>query len=411
MFLLKATYAGISTLRPETRPFILARGGYAGLQRYAALWTGDNASSWDFLRINLPQVLNIGLSGVPISGSDVGGFATGPIPDGTTAPTVVRDGRIIGGVTDPELFVRWMQLGSFLPWFRNHYLGYDKEYQEVYAYGEPVTGICRRFIERRYRMLQLYYDAMYEWTRTGLPIARALFLNDPEDPAVYQHLDDQFFVGKDILVAPILFPAGPYGAPAVRDIYLPAGDGWFVFRDEQAKLDPPIPGGQVLRGVESALDEVPVYVREGAILPMRSRLEQYVGELSDNPLDIHFYPGADGDHLLYQDDGISTRAATEDAFRTTRISRRAVAGGTSIRVQRLHDGYTPPEAFYCLRLLGSAAPTSVTVGGTGLTAVASVNALDDAPEDACLWDERLASIVVKVFDRAPDVNVTVLSEA
>ena len=251
MFLLKATYAGISTLRPETRPFILARGGYAGLQRYAALWTGDNASSWDFLRINLPQVLNLGLSGVPISGSDVGGFATGPIPDGTTAPSVVRDGRVIGGVTDPELFVRWMQLGSFLPWFRNHYLGYDKEYQEVYAYGEPVTSICRRFIELRYRMLQLYYDAMYEWTRTGMPIARALFLNDPEDPAVYQHLDDQFFVGKDILVAPILFPARPDGAPAVRDVYLPAGNGWFVFRDGKAKLDPPIPGGQILRGVES----------------------------------------------------------------------------------------------------------------------------------------------------------------
>jgi alpha-glucosidase len=411
MFLLKATHAGVTALRPETRPFILARGGYAGLQRYAALWTGDNASSWDFLRISLPQVLNLGLSGVPISGSDIGGFATGPIPDGTTAPAVVRSGRMIGGVTDPQLFVRWMQLGSFLPWFRNHYLGYDKEYQEVYAHGEPVAGICRRFIELRYRMLQLYYDAMYEWARTGLPIARALFLNDPEDPEIYQHLDDQFFAGKDFLIAPILFPAGPDGAPAVRDVYLPAGNGWFVFRDGQAKLDPPIPGGQLLRGVESALDEVPIYVREGAIVPMRSRLEQYVGELPHNPLDIHFYPGPDGDHLLYQDDGISTRAAREDAFRTTRISRRAMDRSTSIRVQRVHDGYTPSEPFYCLRLLGSAAPTSVTVGGgTGLTAVTSIKALDDAPEDAYLWDERRASIVVKVFDRVPDVSVTVLSE-
>ena len=348
---------------------------------------------------------------MPISGSDVGGFATGPIPEGTTAPSVVRDGRVIGGVTNPELFVRWMQLGSFLPWFRNHYLGYDKEYQEVYAYGEPVAGICRRFVELRYRMLQLYYDAMYESARTGLPIVRALFLNDPEDPAVYQHLDDEFFVGKDILVAPILFPACPDGAPAVRDVYLPAGNGWFVFRDGKANLDPPIPGGQVLRGVESTLDEVPVYVREGAILPMRSRLEQYVGELPDNPLDIHFYPGPDGDHLLYQDDGISTRAATENAFRMTRISRRTAAGGTSIRVQRLHDGYTPPEPFNCLRLLRSAAPKSVTVNGMGLIAVASVKALEDAPADTYLWDERLASIVVKVFDRASDVNVNVLSEA
>ena len=80
---------------------------------------------------------------------------------------------VIGGVTDPELFVRWMQAGSFLPWFRNHYLGYDKDYQEVSAYGEPVTSICRCDIELRYRMLQVYYDAMYEWTQTGMPIARA----------------------------------------------------------------------------------------------------------------------------------------------------------------------------------------------------------------------------------------------
>ncbi len=85
MFLLQATDEGMRALRPERRPFILARGGYAGLQRYAALWTGDNASSWDFLRINIPQVLNLGLSGVPISGADVGGFATGPISEGTTS--------------------------------------------------------------------------------------------------------------------------------------------------------------------------------------------------------------------------------------------------------------------------------------------------------------------------------------
>ena len=80
----------------------------------------------DFLRITIPQVLNLGLSGVSISGSDVGGFATGPVPDGTTAPSVVRDGQVVGGITETELFVRWMQAGSFLPWFRNHYLGYDK---------------------------------------------------------------------------------------------------------------------------------------------------------------------------------------------------------------------------------------------------------------------------------------------
>lgn len=409
MFLLQATYHGLSALRPEIRPFILARGGYAGLQRYAALWTGDNASSWDFLRINLPQVLNLGLSGVPISGADVGGFATGPILNGTTTSSTVRDGRVIGGITDPELFVRWMQLGSFLPWFRNHYIGYDKEYQEVYAYGEPVVGICRKFVELRYRLLQVYYDAMYESTQTGLPIARALFLNDPNDEAVYQHLDDQFFVGKDLLVAPILFPAAP-ATVAVRDIYLPAGSTWFAFKDGEPALGSPIGGGQTLRGIEAGLDHIPLYVRAGAILPMRSRLEQHVGELADNPLDILVYPGPDGDYLLYQDDGISTRAASEGAFRATRISRRTVLGGTSVRLQRVHDRYTPAEAFYFIRLLGVTRPTMVTIGDTKLTVVPSVAALDGAPEEAYVFDERSASTVVKVFDRAPDVTVTLLSE-
>jgi alpha-glucosidase len=323
-------------------------------------------------------------------------------------PSEARDGRVIGGVTDPELFVRWMQAGSFLPWFRNHYLGYDKDYQEAYAYGEPVTSICRRYIELRYRMLQVYYDAMYEWTQTGMPIARALLLNDPDDPEVYEHLDDQFFVGKDILVAPVLSPAVSGEATAARDVYLPVGSLWFEFRDGDTPLGSPITGGHTLLGVGAGLDQVPLYIREGAILPLRSRVEQYVGELKENPLDIHVYPGADDDYLLYQDDGISTRAAKDEAFRTTRISRRAVTGWTSIRLQRLHDRYTPPEPFLLIRLLGTKRPTTVSVGGGELPAAASVGALEAMPEDGYAWGERLASTLVKVFDSAPDVTVTVL---
>ena len=406
-FLLKATHDAIRTFRAEARPFILARGGYAGLQRYAALWSGDNASSWDFLRISIPQALNLGLSGVPLSGSDIGGFATGPIPDGTTSASVVRDGRVTGGVTDAELFVRWMQAGSFLPWFRNHYIGYDKEYQEVYAYGEPVASLGRRTIERRYRMLQIYYDAMYEWTQTGMPIARALFLNDPDDPLVYRHLDDQFFLGRDVLVAPILAPAPAAGGPAARDVYLPAGSVWFPFADDQAPLSGAIEGGRLLANVEAGLDHMPLYVRAGAILPMRSRLEQYVGELAENPLDFHVYPGPDGHHLLYQDDGTSTHAETGDAFRVTRISRRTVRGGISVRLQRLQDRYRPAEVFCFIRLLGVMPPASVTVGGTGVPAAASPDALDAAPEDAYVWDAALQSTIVKVFDRS-SLTITVL---
>jgi alpha-glucosidase len=191
LYVLQGTWEGLAALRPGARNFIIARGGYAGMQRYAALWTGDSASSWDFLQINLPEVLNLGLSGVPISGCDIGGFAdgTGCVPGSAVFGSLRMD------ITHFELLTRWMHLGSFLPWYRNHYNGYTKQFQEPYAYGEQVPTNCRRYVELRYCMLQMYYDAMYEWTVTGMPIARALFLNDPGDLAVYDHLDDEFFVG------------------------------------------------------------------------------------------------------------------------------------------------------------------------------------------------------------------------
>src|SRR5262245_56125815 len=143
--LLQATFEGLAALRPNQRNFIIARGGYAGMQRFAALWTGDSASDWDFLQINIPEVLNLGISGIPLSGCDIGGFATGDVPDGTTAPPIFPQqlgGKVLEGITNYELLTRWMVLGSFLPWFRNHYNGYTKQFQEPWAYGEPVPTNC-----------------------------------------------------------------------------------------------------------------------------------------------------------------------------------------------------------------------------------------------------------------------------
>jgi alpha-glucosidase len=418
LYLLKGTWDGLGNLRPDTRNFIIARGGYAGMQRYAALWTGDSGSSWDFLQINIPEVLNLGLSGVPISGCDIGGFASSSgcvnydngAPGDGSAPPFVSGGKIRGGVCNFELLTRWMQLGSFLPWYRNHYNGYSKEFQEPYAYGEPVPTNCRKYVELRYRMLQIYYDAMYEWTQTGMPIARALFLNDPGDPQVYDHLDDQFFVGRDFLVAPILFPAVTANPPIapVRSIYLPAGSDWYVFKDNQAKLDAPVTGGQTIANFLAGLDLVPIHVRSGAILPMRSLVEQYVGELAENPLDINVYPGPDADYLMYLDDGISTRAESQQTFRTTRIRHRAVSGGTSVQLNREIDNFTPPETFYTVSLLATSQPSSVMVGGAAVPDAGSELALSNATGNAYFWDASLETTVVKVFDTAADETVTVL---
>lgn len=405
--LLMATWEGLGRLRPGRRNFIIARGGYAGMQRYAAAWTGDSASDWNFLAINIPQVINFGLSGVPLSGTDIGGFATGG--GSTNSPSQIVNGQVIGGITNYELLTRWIQLGSFMPWFRNHYDGYNKQFQEVYAYGEPVPTNCRTYIELRYRMLQVYYDAMYEWTQTGMPIVRPLFLNDPQDPNAYVYVNDQCFVGRDFLVAPMVtqhITANPPSDP-VRSVYLPAGSQWYAFQDNKAPLFAPVDGGTLIQNWYAGLDLVPIYVRAGAILPFRE-LEQWVGELAVNPLTFNIYPGADSSYQLYQDDGVTTDAETNGTWRLTRISHQGIPGGQNVRVQRVVDNYTPPEPFYYIALLGTRHPSSVTMGAAQLQDVGDPTILAKSPVNAYYWNGSIQITFIKIFDTSADVTVTAL---
>jgi alpha-glucosidase len=410
--LLSATWDGINALEPTRRNFIIARGGYAGMQRYAGLWTGDSASSWDFLSINIPEVLNLGMSGVPISGCDIGGFAVG---SGTTTQSSVIGGSIVGGITNYELLTRWMQLGAFLPWYRNHYDGYNKQFQEPYAYGEPVPTNCRKYVELRYRMMQVQYDAMYKWTQTGLPIARPLFLNDPQDAGVYGHLNDQFFVGDDFLVAPVItqhITANPPTSP-VRGVYLPAGSDWYAFMDNTAPLVAAVPGGTYISNYYADLTLVPIYVRAGAILPF-SDLEQWVGQLPENPLTINCYPGPDRwtdsqAYELYQDDGISVQAAS-GKYRLSRIYQQTLNNNGSvqrqIRIARVTDAYTPPAPFIYLAILGSiSSANQVTRDGTTLPNVGDPDSLEAATADAWYWNQSINIVFVKIFDNRPDTTV------
>ncbi|VVM07305.1 partial alpha-glucosidase, partial [Methylacidimicrobium cyclopophantes] len=409
LFLAKATWEGLRRLRPDRRNFIIARGGFAGIQRYCALWTGDSASSWDFLAINLPEVLNLGLSGVPLSGCDIGGFAKG---SASVGESIYGPGFVHGGVTNYELLTRWMHLGAFLPWYRNHYDGYNKQFQEPYNYGEPVPTHCRKYVELRYRMLQIHYDAVYEWTQTGMPPARALFLNDPSDLQVYNHLGDQFFVGRDFLVAPILFPAQQQNPPiATRSVYLPNTAAWYAFKDNMAPLDTAVPAGTHIPNWEAGLDQVPIYIRAGAILPMRSRVEQYVGQLSENPLEITVYPGPDRDYTIYLDDGITTRAENNGEYRTTRIRQTSQGTARTIAIQRLINSYTPPERYMLVRILydptAPSLPASVSVNGDALPEVGSVGQLAHRAGDAFAQDPGTRSLIVKVMDDRPSIRIAV----
>jgi len=348
------------------------------------------------LATNISEVLNLGLSGVPISGTDIGGFANG---SGSVPPNYYLgpNNHVIGCVTEYQLFTRWMQLGSFLPWYRNHYNGYTKEFQEPYMYGDPVVANCRKYIELRYRLMDVQYSAMWECTRTGMPIARALFLNDPNDPGVYQHLNDQFFVGKDLLVAPIVTQSW------IRAVYLPAGSQWYSFKDNEAPLDAPVDGGTLIPDWYAPLDLVPIYVRAGAVIPAR-QLEQWVGQLAENPLTFNVYPGADNFFDLYEDDGITEGGA----YRVTRVSHLGISGGQRIRIQHTEGSYTPAEVFCFISILGTDPPSSIIAGGSALVDLGSPESLWKAAANSYYYNPSIKQTFIKVFDHSNDFTVEVL---
>ncbi len=381
----KATYEGLNKLhelsdklkwRENRRNFIIGRGSYVGSHRFAGLWTGDNSSDWDFLHLNISQVLSLGLHGLAVTGQDIGGFEAANRDDGKWA--------------SPELVIRWTAAGAFLPWFRNHYVRKGrKAFQEPFMYiewfeqyqqgqiPEPkdlyymVLPICKHYIELRYRLMQLFYDALFENTLDGLPICRPLFLNDPQDHSLYndkdEFLNNEFFVRKDLLVAPVLSPQHKNNNGGFRDVYLPQGSNWYCFKDNTEPLSTPIEGGATVREFDASLNLagnhihfiVPIFVRAGAVIPT-IEVEQYVGQLNaegkPNPITLNVYPGNEGEYRLYLDDGISRSSApsaevddpkANDEYRETLIAHHYTSAQVrEIKVERIHDNYKPFEDFF-----------------------------------------------------------------
>jgi alpha-glucosidase len=281
-----ATYAALQQARPGQRPFVLSRSGFPGIQRHAAIWTGDNHSTWSHLRENLDMVLNLGLSGVPLAGADVGGFARGP-------------GRL--GIFKPrrpsaELFVRWMELGALMPFFRVHCTLFAPS-QDPWSFGRTALAACRRVLRRRYRLLPLFYRLALEAHEEGLPIVRPVRMHCdvPEGAG-----DGQFLLGRDVLVAPVL-ESGVRNASA----YLPAGDDWVDWHDGRVHA-----GGRSVT-VPAPLGRTPMFVRSGAALfvaePHRNAAETLAAPLA---LDLHPSPtAAAGRGSLFLDDGESASGA------------------------------------------------------------------------------------------------------
>ena len=179
-FMAKAAYEGLKKLDGR-RPFVITRACYAGSQKYATAWTGDNTSMWAHLQMAIPQLCNLGLSGMPFVGTDVGGF---------------------GADTTPELMARWVQVGCFSPLFRNHCAAGSRR-QEPWQFGEKIMDIYRKYVKLRYRWIPYIYDLFYEEERTGAPIMRPLVFHYEKDKAA-QVCNDEFMLGSRILAAPVV---------------------------------------------------------------------------------------------------------------------------------------------------------------------------------------------------------------
>lgn len=278
--------------RPNVRPYTLNRNGYAGLQRYGWLWSGDIDSKWETLRAQIAVGLNTGLTGLPYWGTDTGGFVTTPELTG-------------------ELYVRWFQFSAFCPLFRSHGRTWKLRLPwgwDTGSYG-PIEGskselpppedlhnakvepICQKYLDLRYQLLPYLYTAIREAHDTGLPIMRALWLHYPDDPLAVERGDEYLF-GPSLLVAPVI----EKGAKT-RTLYLPHGT-WYDFWTEEEMEG----GREITRDVD--LSTIPLYVRAGSILPF-GPVKQYTTEKTNGPLSLRVYPGKDGNFSLYDDDGIS----------------------------------------------------------------------------------------------------------
>jgi alpha-glucosidase len=305
----RATYEGFRSSRPDQRHFMLTRSGFAGIQRYAAVWLGDNTSWFEHLRLSIPMLLNISLSGVAFCGADIGGF---------------------GGNTDAELLVRWYQLGIFYPFCRNH-CALNGRPQEPWALGAEAESAIRHLLGVRYKLIPYLERLFVEHRECGAPLMRPMVWHYPDDSSAHQ-LDDQFMLGSDLLVAPIV-----HRGRTRRPVYFPKGD-WFRF-DDNAKVK----GGRY-HEVEYGVANAPVFVRSGAILPLAGPV-QHTGELDSAPIAFRCY-GNRARGRYWQDDG-SSLGYERGEFNDW--SLKFEHGRFEARCK--HQGYTARARRYCFETM------------------------------------------------------------
>ena len=301
----------------DKRVFILTRSAFAGQQRYGAnTWSGDTGSSWETLRNQIPAGLNFTLTGIPHWNSDIGGFFAG---------AYIQAWNEGSGTKNPlyqELYVRWIQFGAFNAMMRSHGTDVPREIYNFGKKGEPIYDAIDKIINLRYTLLPYIYSTSWEVTSKQSSFMRALFMDFPADKKGWD-IKDEFMFGKSILAAPIVEAqytpekivkvneatgwdkqgdkkntekiTVDFTTKKSRNVYLPAGTNWYDFWTNEK-----IKGGQeIIR--KTTIDMIPLYVKEGAIIPFGPKV-QFAAEKKWDNLEIKVYPGKDGSFVLYEDE-------------------------------------------------------------------------------------------------------------
>ncbi|MES2638454.1 MAG: TIM-barrel domain-containing protein [Myxococcota bacterium] len=358
----QATFTGMRAAAPDQRPFLLTRAGYAGIQRYAAAWTGDAPSTWDSLAATLPMLLGMGISGESWVGSDVGGYS--------------------GGASG-ELYARWMQVGALSPFFRAHLVEGAAD-QYPWSFGTEVEDISRGLLELRSTLLPYFYSLAWAANQTGVPPLVPLVWEFPADAAVAD-LGDQALLGPWLLVAPILTE----GATS-RAVYLPEGR-WFAF-DTGVVYD----GPATVTLTDQPLAALPIFVRAGAIVP-RGPVMAWSEAMAVDPLTLEVWPAAEASTFTVYEDAGDGYAYEEGVYAATTWTLQGATTGATLTSTRAGT-FAPPDRSVRVRVRRvDTAPTAVRLDGAALTSVASADSFGTATS-GWWWDAADLSLWVVVPD-------------
>jgi len=308
-----ATRLAFMKFSPNKRPFILTRSGYSGVQRYSAIWTGDNWTNWYNITLATRMLVNLNLSAQVFVGPDIGGHA----------------GIVKVLIRDKKQFVRWIQSGVFYPFCRVHCsLGFRS--QDPFSYGPKVQEISKKYIELRYELFPYWYNLFYKAHKSGTPILRPLFYFTPQDEKCYDpQFENQFFLGEDILVIPI-----SQRRIKNKKIYLPEGDWVQYWTLEEFK-------GKREHIIPIILADLPILIRKGAIIPMQEAME-YIGQNPVETLILKIFrgqPGTSTSLFVYEDDGESLDYLNKNKYSILSINCIYTESEVTLELAELEGNY------------------------------------------------------------------------